>query len=399
MKINIEAQHAVALSHPRGVGHYSIQLIQSLLRRNTFDYSLSFFDINHENGNSERAQTLFGKFNVPLCECTGLDYRMAIRDEKVFDFKSYNEYTKTDADIYHFTNFLTIPTRLDGKMLSTVLDLNWIPYEEGTSPVIRELLKIAIERMNKIKPDTIAISESTKREILEYTDIPADKIHVVYLSYDEENLFPDKQNRFNIHPVLDDNYEYLFFVGTFERKKNVVRIVKAFEQIADKFKGLRLVLSGKPTWDDPGLIYDTIEKSVFKDRIIVTGYIDTDTKRLLYSNAMGLIFPSICEGFGIPILEAMACGCPVITSDSTSMPEVGGNAVIYVNALDTEQLAFEMERLVNMESLRKEMVAKGLKQAKNFSWNKSACEIEKVYKLMMGKIQNKCSRYQIVKTL
>lgn len=382
MRINIEAQHAVALDQPRGVGYYSIQLIQSLLRRKTFDYTLSFFDINHENGNSQRAQTRFGKYNVPLHECAELDYRIAIRDEKVFDLKSYNEYTRTDADIYHFTNFLTIPTNLKGKMLSTVLDLNWIPHEEGTSPVIRQLLKIALDRMNRIKPDTIAISESTKREVLEYTDIPADKIHVVYLSYDEDNLFPDQQNKNNIKTILKDNYDYLFFVGTFERKKNIIRIVKAFEQIADKFKDLRLVLSGKPTWDDSAPIYDTIEKSPFKDRIVVTGYIDVDTKRLLYSNALGLVFPSICEGFGIPVLEAMACGCPVITADNTSMPEVGGDAALYVNALDTQQLAFEMERLVEIESLRKSLILKGFEQVKKFSWVKTATEVENVYKLI-----------------
>ena len=140
------------------------------------------------------------------------------------------------------------------------------------------------------------------------------------------------------------------------------------------------MLAGKPTWDDPAPIYQSIENSPFRDRIITPGYIDTDTKRILYSNALGLVFPSVCEGFGVPVLEAMACGCPVITAGNTSLPEVGGDAVIYVNAGETDQIAFEMERVVSSESLRNELRGKGFEQAKKFSWDKAAEQVERVYK-------------------
>jgi len=379
MKIVIEAQHAVQNEYPRGVGYYSIQLIKALLLRKKFDYALTFFDYNGQNSNRARAEKHFGRFNIPFHECAELDYRAAIRDEGVYEIKSYNGYTGSHGDIFHFTNYITIPTKLSGKLLTTVHDLNWIPYEEGTSEQLRPLLKISFDRMARLKPIIIACSQSAKSEILKYSDIPAENIHVVYQSYDEEGLFPDKENIKNIKPLFDDSFEYLFFVGTFERKKNIVRIVKAFEQIAGSFKDLRLVLAGKPTWDDPEPIYRVIKESPYNGRIITPGYIDADAKRLLYSNALCLVFPSICEGFGIPVLEAFACGCPVITADNTSLPEVGGSAAIYVNALQTQQLAHEMRRVADSQSLRDELRQKGFEQCKKFSWDKTAERVESVY--------------------
>ncbi|MCL2121749.1 MAG: glycosyltransferase family 4 protein [Clostridiales bacterium] len=379
MNIMIEAQHAVALDEPRGVGYYSIQLIQALLRRKVFDYGLSFFDFAQENGNRLRAEQRFGMYHVPLFECRDLDYRVAIRDEHVYDHKSYHDYTGATGDLFHFMNFITLPTNLQGKKLTTIHDLNWIGYAEGTSATLLPLLKISLDRMLRIQPDIVADSYSTQNEIRQYTNTPKETIHVVYPAFDNENLFPDKENRYGVPAPVEAGCEYVFFIGTFERKKNIVRIVEAFNQIAARFSGLRLVLAGKPTWDDPEPIYRAIQDSPYTDRIIVPGYVSTDEKRLLYSNALCFVFPSICEGFGIPVLEAMACGCPVITADNTSLPEVGGDAAAYVDASRVDQLAYEMERIVSTESLRKEMRAKGFRQAEKFTWDQSAEQIEKVY--------------------
>lgn len=381
MQIVLEAQHAVGHSQPRGVGHYSINLIQSLLRRNMFDYKLTFFDYKKEVGNRERANKLFGEFGAPFYECNDLDYRVASRDDGVWKTRSYNGWTQTKGDVYHFMCPVSVPTVLDGKMIVTIHDVSWLAYPGKVSPNATMLHNIGIERIAKVKPHIIADSESAKGEILQYiSGISPESISVVYLSYDEDNLFRDNRD---VCDIVDG--DFMFFVGTIENKKNIIRIVKAFEVIAAKNKEIRLVIAGKPTWDDTSEIYNTINYSSYRSRIITPGYITVEQKRRLYSNALCFVFPSICEGFGIPVLEAMACGCPVITSDNTSLPEVGGEAAVYVNAYSTEQLACEMERVITSESLRKDMIAKGFVQAKKFSWDKTAEQVEHVYRLAMSK--------------
>ena len=154
---------------------------------------------------------------------------------------------------------------------------------------------------------------------------------------------------------FNEESRYLFFVGAFERKKNIACLIKAYDIVAAKDKELKLVIAGKPTWDDTSEIYDAVNTSPYRNRIVMPGYISAEQKRKLYSNALCFVFPSICEGFGIPVLEAMACGCPVITADNTSLPEVGGDAAIYVDAHSIEQLAFRMEQVITLESLRRDM--------------------------------------------
>ena len=378
MKVILEAQHAVGHPQPRGVGHYALTLIQSLLKRKAFNYELTFFDYKREVGNLERAKEYFDVYDVPLNECIELDYRKASRDDNVWNMKSYNEWTNTNADIYHFMNIISIPTQIEGKPIATVLDLNWKAYPEGTSDFVRQLATMGLERLQYIQPNVITISNSARNELLEYSNIPFDKIHVSYPSYDEINLYPESSK-------ANDYGDYIFFVGTFERKKNVTGIIAAFNQIAEKFKGIKLVLAGKPTWDDPTEIYEAINASPFKERIITLGYITVEQKRNLYSNALCFVFPSICEGFGIPVLEAMACGCPVITANNTSLPEVGGDAAAYVNARDTEQLAFEIERVITSVDLRQEMISKGFLQSKKFSWDKTAMQVETIYQTVMSR--------------
>jgi len=375
MKVILEAQHAVGHPQVRGVGQYALNMIQALLRNKAFDYELTFFDFDREVGNHLRAATYFSEYGVPVHECNELDYRIASRESSVFASRSYNDYTNTDGDIYHFMCPVSIPTNLTGKMILTAHDVSWRSYPGVISPNATMLHDIAIERIERVQPFIIADSKSAKSEVLQFLNVPTERVEVVYIAYDEEEMYPDKAD---VSDLVSS--EYLLFVGTLERKKNIIRIIDTFNHIAEKYKDLKLVLGGKPTWDNPDEIYECVNNSPYTERIVMPGYIDTITKRRLMSNALCFVFPSICEGFGIPVLEAMACGCPVITADNTSLPEVGGDAAIYVNAYDTEQLTYEMERVVDSESLRREMISKGFLQAKKFSWDKTAEQVENIYR-------------------
>lgn len=374
MKIILEAQHAVGHPQLRGVGYYSLELIRALLRRKKFDYELTFFDYGKECGNLERTENFFGSFHVPIHECNELDYRVASRNESVFSEKTYNEYTHTDGDIYHFMCPVSVPVNLKGTMAVTIHDVIW-EVHPGMIPAHTEALhKTALERINKIKPFIIAVSKATENDILKYTDIPADKIRTIYQSCDEEHMYPEKAD---ISDIVKGRY--FLFIGAFERRKNIAGIIRAFGAIAEKYKDVKLVIAGKKVWDDTAEMDDAFHQCTGRDRIIFTGYVDTDTKRKLYSNACAFVFPSLYEGFGIPVLEAMSCGCPVITADNSSLPEVGGEAAIYVDAYNTEQLVSEMERVLTNDTLRAEMIKKGFVQKDKFSWDKTAEQMEKFY--------------------
>ena len=380
MKVILEIQHACGTDNPRGVGYYTIELVQALLGRKKHEYELTFFDGGREMKNYLRAEEFFSKYGVPIHECNDVDYRVMSRDGSIFDAKTYNDLTGANGDVFHFMNFITIPEKLKGRMVVTVHDLLAVTHPELIMPN-RFVHLVGFERLKKIKPYVIADSEYTKNELLKHTEIPENKIDVVYPSINKEEHYPDKEAGAEILKALGIHGEYILSVGVIESKKNIIRLIEAFNQIAENLSGLYLVLCGAPEWEDPTPILECANNSNYSDRIIFTGYVDAATKRKLYSNAMCLVFPSLCEGFGLPALEAMACGCPVITSNDTSVPEVVGDAGVLINPYSTEQIAHEIERLVCSESLRAQLITKGLSRAGMFSWGIAAERTENAYRM------------------
>ncbi len=381
MKVILEAQHAVGSPELRGIGVYALNLIDRLLARGNYDYGLTYFDFNAERGNLQRVQQHFGRHKPAVFGCNNIDYRALIRDDNALGDSFYEDVTGTDGGLYHFMEPVAIPTRLRGRMVVTVHDVTWESCPESLSQYALETHRLATRRINTLKPHIIADSESARREILRYMDVPPESIDVVHLSCDEENLYPD---RAEVSHLVQG--EYFLFVGcAYEKKKNVARIIEAFNRVAEKHSGVKFVAAGKaPTADNTELM-EVINASPYRDRLVFTGYISDDEKRRLYSNAVSLVFPSLAEGFGIPVLEAMACGCPVITADNTSLPEVGGDAALYVNALDTEQLSYQMERVLLSDTLREDLIACGFLQKQRFSWDNTARQVEEVYKKVMLK--------------
>ena len=140
------------------------------------------------------------------------------------------------------------------------------------------------------------------------------------------------------------------------------------------------MLAGAKFYGD-SVIIEKISSSSSSSRIIMCGYVTNEQKRALMSGALVFVFPSLYDGFGLPVLEAMACGCPVITSNASSLPEVAGDAGILVNPLDIEQIASEIERVINSDSLRAELRKKGFEQSKLFSWDKTAEKTEEIYRI------------------
>ncbi len=229
----------------------------------------------------------------------------------------------------------------------------------------------------------IADSEHTKKDLLKHLRIPESKIHVIYPS-GYEKFLPGKtdkmsglKNRFGI------SGPYFLCVGTLEPRKNLQRVIEAFVSFKEKNRDFHLVIVGSKNFAH-GKIFDSLSASAGTMRDIhFTHYVEHEELNTLYCGAQAFIYPSLYEGFGIPILEAMACGTPVITSDRSSIPEVAGSAAIQVNPYQVEEIEAAMHELTRNHQRRAELIEKGFLQIKKFSWKETAAQTLRVYESIL----------------
>ena len=228
----------------------------------------------------------------------------------------------------------------------------------------------------------IAVSEATKLDLMTIYDVPPHKISVVHNGYDSD-IFNISSK---ISPSLLVNWNlkienYILFLGTIQPRKNAIKLVQAFHLLkAAGYKG-KLVIAGKIGW----LADDTlkvIKESPESKDIVLTGYVSDETRKALYTYADVYVLPSLYEGFGVPVLEAMACGAPVAVADNSSLPEVVGDAGLYFNATDPGGIA---QAITQLKQERNKWVKKSLQRAKHFSWDK--CAQETLAVLTSGKIR------------
>jgi glycosyltransferase involved in cell wall biosynthesis len=236
------------------------------------------------------------------------------------------------------------------------------------------------EFVAKFATHLIAVSESTKKDLIQKLGVPEDRITVIYEAWDKD-LFrqPELAAVDKVKAKYNLKNDYLVFVGTIQPRKNLVRLIEAYSRAKI---GVDLVLAGKPGWlAEP--IYQAPARFGVKERVRFLGHVPNEDLPGLYSGSLALTFPSLHEGFGLPILEAMASGTAVLASQATSMPEVGGEAAYYVDPYDIGSIKNGLEEIVINSQLRDLLIAKGLKQIQKFSWEKAAREtmalLEKVH--------------------
>lgn len=256
-----------------------------------------------------------------------------------------------DVDIFHSSDWIQPPTK--AKKVTTFHDIVPLKYPTLSHPKIVDVFKRRLKLVEKEIDMVICVSQSTKNDLLKISNIPENKIVVIHegpsanfkvLSRDKINAFKQKYN-------LPDNF--ILAIGGIGKRRNLDRIKSAT-------KDYNLVIAGKTI---PWLNMDELE--------------------LLYNSAQVLLYCSLYEGFGLPILDAFSCGLPVITSNISSMPEVGGEAAIYVDPQSVEDIKNKTNLVTGDEGLRKTMIEKGLKKVREFSWEKSAGQTADVYRSLM----------------
>jgi len=256
----------------------------------------------------------------------------------------------------------------------SIFDLSYLKYPELFKKKDLYQLKIWGRYSIKRAKAVITISESSKNAIIEEYKLASDKVHVVYpgikeLINNREINMTDLQKKYGIKK------NFILFVGTIQPRKNIARMVEAISQIPE----LELIVVGKKGWQYEGIL-DSPRKFGVENRVKFLEFVPDEELSELYKNAICFVLPSLYEGFGLPILEAMKYGCPVVTSNTSSLPEAGGDAALYFDPEDSSDIAEKIKNLLSDDKLREDMIEKGYKQAKKFSWEKAAKETLHVLK-------------------
>jgi len=284
------------------------------------------------------------------------------------------------SDVVHLPNqhFARYALFLRNPFIVTVHDLVRSCFGFTRETIAERILLMFDRRCIKRASHIIAVSQATRNDLIKYLKIPEDRISVVYNGVDH-NIFKPYDIK-----LLDK--PYILCVGSERPRKNLGRLFEAFAKLKGEFPELKLVKIGGPGRSEK-YREDTMKKlgalGITGDVIFVDHIPELDLA-YYYSFAVLLAYPSLYEGFGLPPLEAMACGCPVVTSNNSSLPEVVGEAGIMVNPDDTDSLGQAMRRVLTDDKLRDDMVRKGLEQAKRFSWEKAAIETMEVYEKLGG---------------
>ena len=278
---------------------------------------------------------------------------------------------QTHAVLYHSPYYL-MPYRPGLPTVLTIHDMIPLIHPEFFSLSERLLFRGTHLLASKVAACIIAISEATKADLIRHIRVPPEKIVVIPLGVDGHFHPRGREEITQVRRKYGLRDNYLLYVGTNKPHKNLERLVDSIRHMEDPLPShVKLVIAGP--WDRR---YDAAKKMTsvagLKDRVQFVGRIDEADLPALYSGAMLFVFPSLREGFGLPVLEAMACGTPVVCSNGSALSEVAGEAALLINPEDTHHLSGAIGRVLRDENLRHELAERGLKRAKLFTWEKTA---------------------------
>lgn len=235
----------------------------------------------------------------------------------------------------------------------------------------------------------ITISQHAKKDIVKYLGIPEEKIHVTLLAADvlyrpvnDRDMYQKVRNQYSI------NSDYILYVGGIDYRKNIVALLRAFAVVVSEYPKLKLVIVGNDIFNPLEPMKKVIDAEIVRlklnNSLLLLGFVPSEDLAILYSNARLFVYPSLYEGFGLPVLEALACGCPVVCSSTSSLPEVAGEAAIFFNPSKKQEIVKAIVLVLKNNNLREELIYKSVIQAKKFSWKKTANETLQIYNKILN---------------
>jgi len=360
----------------KGLGRYVQKLVEGLEQIDKYNQYIIFL----RKDNWDKFQPKNPNFKKVLA-----DYRWYSLKEQIFlPFRIWQQ----KIDLMHFPHF-NFPVLYFGPFIVTIHDLvlKKFPTRRASSLgpfryfiknlAYQAVIRLAVKRAKKI----IAVSNYTKQDILRHFNIRPDKIKVIYEGGPNLKLSKTKiqdTNRLNI------TKPYLLYVGNAYPHKNLERLIIAFSKLAGdkKYCDLQLVLVGEMDY-----FYQRLKNLSYfslaemRQKIIFAGFVPDQDLGILYHNALLYVFPSLCEGFGLPPLEAMTYGCPVVCSNTTCLPEILGPAALYFDPENIDQIVLKIKQAIEDNHLREKLISQGFKRVKNYQWSKMAEQTLGIYKL------------------
>ncbi|MFQ5576205.1 MAG: glycosyltransferase family 4 protein [Anaerolineae bacterium] len=286
-------------------------------------------------------------------------------------------------DLFHAPDFVLPPLRRAPGLL-TVHDLSFLMHPDGALPNLRRWLRQVVPRSIARARHVLADSHSTKLDLQRLLNVPPDKISVVGAGVEPRFApvtAPDVLAR--VRRTYRLPHHFILGLGTLEPRKNFTGLIDAFTRLPADFSDVHLVIAGGKGWLY-GPIFEAAAQSPAADRIHFTGFVADEDLLALYSLARVFAYPSHYEGFGIPVLEAMACGTPVVTANNSSLPEIAGEAALLIEAADTPALADALGRLCADDSLRRRCIRRGFDRVPLYTWPGAAQKLLAVYRQVIG---------------
>lgn len=380
MSVQIGIDVTSAVVQGGGIGRYTRELVRALVAETAThpeSFSLRFF--------SAKPPAVLPVPN-PLPSAPHVAYTPAPLNEKWLYRLWYRlslplpvQWVTGPLDLFHSPDFVLPPVSGGIPTLLTVHDLSFAHYPDVFPKPLVDYLNRVVPRSVARASHILADSQATQEDLCRLWYVPRDKITVLYSGVDamfapvtEAATLTAVQQRYQIGDT-----PYLLAVGTVQPRKNYQMLIQAFRGVADQFPHQLLIAGGK------GWLYDDmlaeVERQGLNGRVRFLGFVADADLPALYSGATLFLFPSLYEGFGLPLLEAMACGVPVVTSNASSLPEVAGTTAVQLSPLDQQAWTNEMLALLHNPARRSQMVAEGFRQARQFSWHQSARQLLAVY--------------------
>ena len=371
MRIAVDVQPLLA-GNRTGIGFYQVDLLKAVMSAAPEnEYVLNFFSLRNTQEKVDKLREIFGN-SVKIRVCRWMSYSLIHMMWLLVPFP-YRWFFPQKADVSLFFNYY-VPPFAEGKVYSVVYDTVVRDMPETMDKRTRRVLNMTLKKSIRRSDRVITISEFSKSRIMYHFGVPEDRLSVVYCGIDRSryNTEHPPEKILDCKKRYDIGGRYILYLGTLEPRKNISGLIEAYKLLNDTQPDCpELVIAGGKGWHYAP-IFERVKELGLESRVKFTGYVSDEDAPLLMSGAELFCFPSFYEGFGMPPLEAMACGTPTIVSDNSSLPEVVGEAALKVNADSPEDIAAAMKSIVSDEPLKQELCGKGLVRADEFTWKNSA---------------------------